>query len=108
MSLLADYLMEREGREVIEDERGFASYDIDGDVCYIIDIYVRPAFRREGTATQIANQICDIALKRGCNTLLGSVDPTTNNATDSLKVLLAYGFELQGIGDKLIFFQKGI
>jgi GNAT superfamily N-acetyltransferase len=110
VSLLSDYWLEREGRHTVEDERGFATFDIDEEskVCYIVDIYVAPKFRKEGVATQFANQIVDVAVSRGCTTLLGSVDPTCHGATESMKVLLAYGFELQSMGEKLIYFQKGL
>lgn len=111
MSLYGEYIKERLGREIIETEHGFASYVICGEnqnECYIIDIYTSPEFRKQGAASTLADLITEKAKELGCTILSGSVDPTTNNATDSLKVLLAYGFELVAIGNGLIWFKKEI
>jgi GNAT superfamily N-acetyltransferase len=108
MSLYADYVKEREGKFIIEDNLGFAVYTISGEVCYIVDIYVVPDQRKNGLASSYADLIVEAAKEAGCTKLLGSVDPTTNGATASLKVLLAYGFSLSCIDDNLIYFVKDI
>lgn len=110
MSLLADYWREREGRETIEDERGFATYTfINESLCYLIDLYVKPEFRRGGVASFFGDAVSQAARKAGRKKLLGSVDPATNGATDSVKVLLAYGMRVSHVGDdKLIYFIKDL
>lgn len=107
MSLYAEYILEREGKLIVEHEDGFATYLIKGDDCYIVDIYVRPAARKSGLASKMADEIADRARALECKFLLGTVNPQTEGATASLKVLLAYGFELAGIGnDGLIWFSQ--
>lgn len=106
MSLYADYIKEREGIDTLEVDGGFATYNIEGDSCYIINIYTIPEMRKTGLASQMADQIAGKAKLAGCRYLLGSVDPRTNGATESMKVLLAYGFKLQGLNGPLIFFSK--
>lgn len=106
MNMLSRYLKERQNVDTIQNEYGFATYQINADSCYIIDIWVNPEFRNKNIASQIADEITDIAKKNGCLYILGSICPEANNSTDSLKVLLAYGMKLMSIQGNLIFFKK--
>ena len=112
MSHYADYLNEREGVETLEVPEGFATYrfEDDGRSCYIVDIYVEPKSRKSHVASKLADMITVVAKEAGCERLLGSVAPGTAGDTESLKVLLAYGFRLAGyhVQKGLIFFYKDI
>lgn len=106
MSLYAQYIKEREQREILEDEQGFATYVIEGNECYIQDIFTVQEARKKGHAAKLADQISEIAKKRGAKYLTGSVDPSLDNATDSMKVLLAYGMRVHSMQPPLVFFIK--
>lgn len=105
-SLYARYIKEREGFEIVENDLGFATYQIDGSRCYIRDIYVAKAAREMNLASKMADEIAIIAKAQGCNQLMGTVCPQAHHATSSLKVLLAYGFKLESSRDNLIIFTK--
>lgn len=108
MQHLANYLFEREGLESLVTDKGFATYVINGDDCYIKDIYVHRDFRKEGVASLLADGIAETARERGCKYLTGTVMPSANNSTDSIKVLLAYGFRLHSAVQNGIFFRKDL
>jgi ribosomal protein S18 acetylase RimI-like enzyme len=120
MKMYADYIKERTGRESTFSDNGFATYmffdpkPADGPSpaveggCYIEDIYVDPAFRQSGQATQMADAIVAIAQAKGYKTLYGTVAPAAKGSTASLKVLLAYGFKLWKSDQNLIWFVKDI
>ncbi len=113
MSLYGDYLKSREGKEIIEDENGFAVYSFgnlgtEGSYVYLSDIYVVPEKRKLGLATSYADEVARIAYTEGVSKMIGSVDATTNGATDSLKILLAYGMRLSFIDGNVIYFEKEI
>lgn len=108
MSLYADYINERTGKEIVESDKGFATYYFHKDGCYIEDIYVQPDYRKSGEASNMANKIAEIAKSKGINKLYGTVCPSANNSTDSLKVLLAYGFKLDSSISNLIALVKEI
>ena len=109
MSLYSEYVKELTSKSVIETDNGFAVYAFPDDkTCYIEDIYIRPDFRKSNEALKIADQIVEIAKKKGCTKLLGSVIPTNANSTASLKVLLAYGMSLDSATTNFILFSKGI
>jgi GNAT superfamily N-acetyltransferase len=108
MSHYADYLNETGSKHILEDASGFATYHLVGKECYIEDIYVAPVFRQQKVASQFAQQIESIAKVAGCTHLTGSVNTTAKNPTQSMKVLLAYGFKLLRSEPKTIWFVKEI
>lgn len=110
MSLFADYIKEREGKNVIENDHGFASYSINKQtgVCYVQDIYVIPEKRSSGLALQMVNHIVEIAKRDGCKHLMGSVAPSAKNSQNSLRLLIEYGLRLHSSHDNIIFFIKDL
>lgn len=104
----ASYVLERLGKSTIEDDRGFAVYSYIGEVCYIEEIYVAPEHRSQNVASSYADQISAEARSKGATALLGSVNPKAKNGTTSLKVLLAYGFELDWCDNTTIYLKKVI
>lgn len=107
-SLYSSYIYEREGKEIVESEKGFATYNYINNGCYIQDIYVKPEFRKEGIASKMADQIAEIAKSKGYKKLFGSVCPSANGSTESLKVLLAYGFKLSESSNNFIILEKDL
>lgn len=103
----AKYIEEREGKYIYEDERGFATYVFnDGGECYIMDIFVQKEYRKDGIATFYGKEIEKIAKEKDCRYLVGSVSPTANGSTESMKFMIAYGFELDSCINNLIFLRK--
>lgn len=104
----AKYLLEREGKSIIEDERGFATYSLHPELSaiYIEDIFVSLEFRKQNVASEYADKIAEIAKSKGFHTLIGTVRPSATGANISLKVLLAYGFELASAEQDAIYFRK--
>lgn len=103
-----EYLREREGIDALETPHGFSLYKIQGDECYLQDIYVVPEKRKSHVATQMADAVTEIAKAKGCKWLVGSVSPAANNAHASLLVLISYGMKLQKADKDIIYFAKGI
>lgn len=110
MSLYAEYILERTNDLIVETESGFATYRYinDNKTCYIVDIYTVPSERKKGAAALLADHIALEAKEKGCTELWGTVVPSAKGATASLRVLLAYGFELLSSTDNLIVFRKGL
>lgn len=107
MSMYADYLKERLGDDVFETEQGFATYRFTDDkTVYLVDLYVRPEFRKSGVATDLGDAVAEIAKARGCTALVGSVVPSARGSGDSMKVLLAYGMVPTSSGNDFVLFRK--
>lgn len=107
-SFYKNYLKEREGLETLETPHGFSLYKIQGDECYLQDIYVVPEKRKSHVATQMADAVLEIARAKGCKWLVGSVSPATNNAHASLLILISYGMKLQKADKDIIYFSKRV
>jgi predicted GNAT family acetyltransferase len=57
MKLWAKYIKEREGKEIIEHDYGFAVYKINEEkTCYIEHIYVDDDFRGKGLASVLCEE----------------------------------------------------
>lgn len=112
MKMYADYIKERMGDEIVIRHEGFATYryiDHCGDkAVYIVDIYTRPDFRKTKIASELADEIVRRGLEAGCKVLLGTVSTLAKNPTDSIKVLLAYGFEFYSGNEDGLIFKKEI
>lgn len=109
MSLYADYLKERLGDDIIELEWGFVTYRFpDQHTVYIVDLYIEKKSRKQGLAQLLADQVCDLAKKRGCTRLIGSVVPSANGSTNSMRVLLDYGMIPDSSTNDFILFKKEI
>ncbi len=108
MTLFAEYIKELAGKEIIESEKGFATYYFFKDYCYIEDIYVRPDFRKDHVAASMADDIAVIAKSQGYSKLAGSIKPSNKNSTASMKVLLAYGFKIDSCVNDAIALVKEI
>jgi GNAT superfamily N-acetyltransferase len=106
MSLYADYVKERGVFNIVELEQGFATYRINGVECYIEDIYVVPEARNKHIATLLADRISEEAKEKGCRYLACAVVPGSNKSTDSLKVVLAYGFKVLKSDQNAIYLIK--
>lgn len=107
MSMYADYIKERMGDEIIEREEGFATYRyVNSYEVYIIDIYVKPDFRKTNIASQMADEIAEIARKEGKVMMIGTVSSTAKNPTESIKVLLGYGMKFRSSNQDGIIFEK--
>lgn len=95
MKMYANYILERLGRDtIVIPDIGFATFEIDGDECYLVDIFVEKKYRKDGFGKVMADQICKIAKRKGCTVLKGFVQTDANNSDVSEKVLLAYGMTL--------------
>ena len=102
------YFKEREGYDVIDTGKGVASYIINGETCYIRDIFIHPDYRHTGEGSLIADAITVNAREKGCKYLTGSVVPSTNGATLSLFAMLKYGFKLKEAQQDFIILIKEI
>lgn len=107
-SLYASYILEREGKNILETDKGFATYSFIKDGCYIEEIYILPQYRKTGEASTLTDQIAEIARQNGHKKLFGSVCPSAAGSTNSLRALIAYGFKLDSSTNNFIWLTMDI
>lgn len=108
-----DYLREREPEMgILEKDQGFALYkelSYYGErAVYIQDIYVHPDFRDQDIASQMSEEIQEIARQDGIKYLLGTVVPSAKGSHASMQVLIAHGMKLVSSENDLLWFVKEI
>jgi GNAT superfamily N-acetyltransferase len=102
------YIYEREGKFIVEDSRGYATYVYWPDALYIEDMFVKPEFRKLGTGTELADAIYELARARGVRKVVTTVVAKAGGSTESIKAILAHGFKLDSTNNEFIFLTKNI
>lgn len=93
-TLYARYIGEREGSQIIENENGFITYKINGEECFLVDMYVRMEVRRSGEGRKLLNELIKIAKGHECKFISANIYTVDHGATNTLKAALISGFEL--------------
>ena len=95
-------------RRVYEDDMGFFIYSVHKQEFYVEEVFVRKEFRKKGVAAEYDGIAISMAKSHGCTYIKGSVIPSANKATESLKFQLALGYELVYCDGMTIYLQKKI
>ena len=98
--MYAEYMKEKDNLEYLEIKgKGFCTY-IEQDLCfYIVDIYVRPKFRKSLVASRLADKVADIAIENEKQFLLGAVEIDSVAEEANTQVLESYGFKFSHYDD---------
>ncbi len=108
MSLHKEYVEERLGKHMIESEKGFVIYSFTEDSVYISDVHISKEHRRSGEASRFGDIVTEIAKCKGYKKILGSVQPSTKGSSESMQMLLAYGFKLDSSTNDFILLKKDV
>ena len=100
MSMYADYIKERTNDKILESDEGFVTYRLlNENQVFIVDLYIRPEFRRLRKATSMADMVCNWAHHAGCTEVLATVCTNAKGCDVSRKSIESYGMKLvQTIG----------
>lgn len=93
MNLYAQYLKERENKELIEKEFGFCIYEMAKPFMYIADVFVSKENRKKGHAADFVEEIKQIAKEAGCKHIITGFCLKANNWKISKRVIQKLGFE---------------
>lgn len=103
------YIGEREGAKVVENDHGFATYKkVSQDTYYLMDIWVKPDYRKTNCGTKLMEQVILKAKEDGATRLMGSCCPSANGSTISLMAMLRRGFSLLNCEEDMIYLVKDI
>jgi GNAT superfamily N-acetyltransferase len=106
--MFEEYFKEKKSLECFKNEYGFILYRIVERDLYIRDFYILPEHRRKGIAFAMTDKLVFAAKSLGCNRIVADVEPEDSNSTESLKFILAYGFELNSSDENEILLTKEI
>ena len=110
MSLYGDYIKERIGREIIEDDKGFVTYcfpsDYNDEVIYLVDMYVVPEARGDNYCSTLADKVAEIGRENDCKMIMTSLCVDARNWEISEKVITKYEFVESKRSDNMVFYIK--
>lgn len=86
--------------------RGWASYKIDGDECYINHCYLAPDFRSAHLMSELCSHIEMIAREAGCKYMTGTVDVESTNPIRSIKMMATDGYSIHSANNNIIVMIK--
>lgn len=93
-SLYANYISERQNGSVIENDDAFITYKINGDECFILDMYVKKEKRTAGIGKKIVGELEAIALSENCKFISANIHLFDRNANSTLLASLMTGFDV--------------
>lgn len=86
-----DYIKEREGLELIYTDKGFCSYEKNGECLFVSDIYIKPEYRKENVAKDMINQI--VEKHSDCKYLMGAYSTKAKNWKESMRFIIKMGLK---------------
>lgn len=107
LSMYGQYITERTNRGILENDYGFATFEfLPNNILYIIDIFIKPEFRKSNKGAELAKTLESTAKDKGYKWTLGSVDDSAKGSEISHKVLKAYGFKPYKSTGSMTFYIK--
>ena len=107
-NLYSLYLAEKEDKETLEiPEVGFITYKVLNKVCHICIIYVAPEHRNVTNARTLVKAIHEKVQGR-CEAFTAVCNTAQNNTTNTMKILLHFGFEVVGVERNDILLYKDL
>ena len=100
------YVAELEGLEILESNRGFATYKIKDDELWVYDVFVRPDYRGCGIALRYIQELEELARECNCKAMMSITNKKNNAWERSTGLLQEYGFEIEGVADDGTIFLK--
>ncbi len=102
-SSYALYVQERLGLSIIEDERGFVTFEIMGGILWIRDMFVKKEYRQQGVAREWIESLFIIANDNQCTQVSTHVCINSVGWDLSFKLMVGFGFIVVGQVDSLIY-----
>lgn len=101
-TLFAKYLSEREGKQIIEDERGFIVYKIVGEECYLAEGFVSEEARGSSAASDLFRHLLAAAQAEGCKAITANIHLIDPGAMRTLAAALKRGFRVASANNNVL------
>jgi L-amino acid N-acyltransferase YncA len=107
-TLFAKYLSEREGKRIIEDERGFIIYKIQGEECFLAEGFIQVESRGSSAASDLLRNLIATAKAEGCKTVTATIYLSDPGAMRTLAAALKRGFRVYSANHDVLLIAKEI
>ena len=104
------YIAEREGKQTIENDKGFIEflYTPERREVYITDMYILPEFRQMRNGRELYDKVEMEARERNCEYIIASYDTDTKGWEITKNALRNVGFTSYTIQENFITLRKDL
>lgn len=107
-SLYSQYVKEREGLFIIENDYGFLTYSLKNDILFIHDLFVTKEKRKSNIAFQMLDESMSKAKELGIIEMYAHVDIRALNWEESVSFIEKFGAKPTKLEGTLLYFKKKI
>lgn len=107
-TLYAKFIDEREGAKILEHKCGFVTYKLEGDECFICNMFVALEFRQGGYARALVEGLEALALAAGCKILTGNIHLNDHGSNATLISSLLIGFQVAAANNGSLLIVKQV
>ena len=93
-SMFYEYMKERQGVELLQVPEGFLFYKVNGEECYISELFVTKKYRKTGSCRRLIDKLRQRALAEGCSFMSGNIYLADPGYRTTLLSSLKLGFEV--------------
>lgn len=108
MKHYVDYVKERSGADVITTDVGFVTYRIQGDECFLMEIYTAPEHRRSHRGAELVDAVALKGRSAGCKFISATISPQAGGSTEAMAAAIKVGFKLHSSGQNCVILTKEI
>lgn len=107
-TLYYKYVSEREGCEFLENSVGFIEYKINGEECFLKNMFIDPSERKTDVVYSMIDGLEKIALENGCKYISANIDLKDKGANRTVRASLKQGFKIERAGNDILLIIKRI
>jgi GNAT superfamily N-acetyltransferase len=107
-SLYGQYILEKEGTQILEKDYGYITYKIIEKEIHIFDLFIVKEERNKNLGFILCKELESVAKECGCNYAMATIAMGTKGQTEALKFHLKYGLQLISASKDYIVLGKEI
>lgn len=107
-SLYGNYISERSNGKILENDFGFIAYRTDQGECYIIEMYIKPEFRRSKKGTELFSELELIARKERSRRIVAGIYIEDACSTITIAAAISAGFKIFSANGGIIQIEKPV
>lgn len=108
MELYREYIKERENSNLLVNENGWLSYKVNGQECFIVDMFIKKESRGTGLLDKMISDLKDIALLSQCEIIVANIHLNDKGANHTLKAAFKLDFSVVRADHNIIVIVKQI
>ena len=110
--MFASYALEENGYLTIVREFGFVNYLVNGEECFIADMYISPEYRKQRKTLELLETVNVFAKEKGCRFLTANTykeeDKDFERYTRKVRLMIDGGFIIKSVVDNNIIWAKDV